>query len=147
MVIIICIALNVIIVIIIVVIVVIVTTMMIIIMQVLMLTGEYMSRSYPGQQVYAKSRNLVIKLRQAYDHAFQTVDVLAMPTIPHTAIELLKKDATLRGTSIDLWEQFFFLFGWGGPNFLESLIPSFQSDKDEKLSKKDRHFSKWSTLK
>ncbi|XP_071495055.1 amidase-like [Diadema antillarum] len=58
--------------------------------------GEYLHRYY-GNQVYARARNLVFNLRQAYDRALEEVDVLAMPTIPFTASELIHKDDSLSG--------------------------------------------------
>jgi amidase len=45
------------------------------------LLGEYVTRS-DGRRHYAKGRNLVRLLRQAYDDALGLADVLVMPTVP-----------------------------------------------------------------
>lgn len=45
-----------------------------------LLQGEYMSRAYNGRY-YATAQNLAIKLKQAYDQAFEQYDVLIMPTM------------------------------------------------------------------
>jgi amidase len=42
---------------------------------------------------YAMARNLVFEVRKAYDQALASFDVLAMPTLPYTAQELLPLDA------------------------------------------------------
>jgi amidase len=44
-------------------------------------TGEYMQRFYHGRY-YAKAQNLRRVLRQAYDDALSTYDILLMPTTP-----------------------------------------------------------------
>lgn len=44
---------------------------------------------------YAMARNLVFEVRKAYDRALDSYDVLAMPTLPFTAQELLPLDAPL----------------------------------------------------
>ncbi|MAF82764.1 MAG: amidase [Gammaproteobacteria bacterium] len=43
-----------------------------------MLFGQYMQRF--GGQYYARARNLLPRLRQAYDQAFETCDLLLLPT-------------------------------------------------------------------
>jgi amidase len=48
-----------------------------------------------GGKYYAMARNLAFELRKAYDDALSAYDVLAMPTLPFTAQELLKYDAPL----------------------------------------------------
>jgi amidase len=51
------------------------------------LMGEYLRDNYGGYY-HAKAQNLRRELRQAYDEALETVDVLALPTTPTTAFEL-----------------------------------------------------------
>ena len=46
--------------------------------------GEYLSAAY-GSRFYAIAQNLARELAAAYDDALADVDVLAMPTTPHTA--------------------------------------------------------------
>ena len=55
--------------------------------KVAMLLGEYMTRQY-GSHFYAKSQNLLRKLRAKYDEALGEWDLLLMPTIPMKATEL-----------------------------------------------------------
>ncbi|XP_003724618.2 uncharacterized protein LOC100890319 [Strongylocentrotus purpuratus] len=64
-------------------------------MKLVMLQSEYLKQNYMSQ-VYNRGRNLVFTLRQAYDDALKTVDVLALPTIPFTATKLLAKGATMQ---------------------------------------------------
>src|SRR5438045_642181 len=58
------------------------------------LLGEYMQDRYHGRY-YAKAQNLARTLKQAYDDALQTVDLLVMPTIAIEAPLLPPSDATL----------------------------------------------------
>jgi amidase len=51
------------------------------------LMGEYLRDNYGGYY-HAKAQHLRRELRQAYDDALETVDVLALPTTPTTAFEL-----------------------------------------------------------
>ena len=46
-----------------------------------LITGQYLADEYQGRY-YARGQNLRRKLVRAYDRALETVDVLAMPTIP-----------------------------------------------------------------
>lgn len=52
-----------------------------------LLLGEYLAEKYRGHYYY-KSQNLRRMLTRAYDDILSNVDVLAMPTVPHTAREL-----------------------------------------------------------
>jgi amidase len=56
------------------------------------LTGRHGFNEGRGSY-YAMARNLVLELRKAYDNALASYDVLAMPTLPYTAKELLPLDA------------------------------------------------------
>ncbi|MBR72352.1 MAG: Asp-tRNA(Asn)/Glu-tRNA(Gln) amidotransferase GatCAB subunit A [Rhodospirillaceae bacterium] len=58
----------------------------------LILLGEYLNRQYNGRY-YAKAQNLTQTLRNAYDKAFEKVDVLVMPTIPHLPCTIPPYDA------------------------------------------------------
>jgi amidase len=49
-----------------------------------LLLGEYLHRHYHNRY-HSKAQNLRVLLRDAYDRALQSVDILAMPTIPFTA--------------------------------------------------------------
>ncbi len=51
------------------------------------LLGEAMLRRYDGRY-YARAQNLALHLRQAYDEALTTVDVLLLPTTPMKATAL-----------------------------------------------------------
>lgn len=57
------------------------------------LTGQYMRDVYHGRY-YAKAQNLGRQLKQAYDAALQTYDVLVMPTTPMKATLLPSPDAS-----------------------------------------------------
>ena len=61
-------------------------------LKVAMLLGEYMTRQY-GSHYYAKSQNLLRKLRAMYDRALDDWDLLLMPTIPMKATVLPAPDA------------------------------------------------------
>jgi amidase len=61
-------------------------------LKVAMLLGEYMTRQY-GSHYYAKSQNLLRKLRAMYDRALDAWDLLLMPTIPMKATVLPAPDA------------------------------------------------------
>jgi amidase len=50
-----------------------------------MLLGEYMGTAYQGRY-YARAQNQTFMLRDAYDEALQSVDVLAMPTCAPFAV-------------------------------------------------------------
>ena len=60
------------------------------------LYGEYVYRNY-GNKFYAKSQNLIILLKRAYDKALDKYDVLVMPTLPSTAPKLPEKSMPLSG--------------------------------------------------
>jgi amidase len=57
------------------------------------LLGEYLHRNYGGRH-YAKGQNLVHSLRQAYDEALGSVDVLVMPTLPLRPTPIPPPDAS-----------------------------------------------------
>lgn len=59
------------------------------------LSGTY-TFELGGGKYYAMARNLAFRLRQAYDDALSRYDVLAMPTLPFTAQELVPLDAPLQ---------------------------------------------------
>ncbi|WP_028920967.1 amidase [Pseudonocardia acaciae] len=56
------------------------------------MTGRHAFEQGRGRY-YAMARNLVLEVRKAYDAALADYDVLAMPTLPYTAKELLGLDA------------------------------------------------------
>jgi len=56
-------------------------------------TGEYMHRLYHGRY-YAKAQNLRRVLRQAYDEALQSCDILVMPTTPMKSQPLPSSDCS-----------------------------------------------------
>ncbi len=58
----------------------------------IMLTGEYMTKSYGGLY-YAKAQNLRPRLTAAYDAVLADYDLLLMPTLPMTAPALPPADA------------------------------------------------------
>jgi Asp-tRNA(Asn)/Glu-tRNA(Gln) amidotransferase A subunit family amidase len=58
-----------------------------------LLTGEYMHTRYHGR-FYAKAQNLALKLKAAYDTAFEQVDLLLMPTLPMKATPIPAPDAS-----------------------------------------------------
>lgn len=49
-----------------------------------LMVGQYMSERYQGRY-YARSQNLLRDLTAAYDEKLSDVDVLALPTTPHTS--------------------------------------------------------------
>lgn len=49
--------------------------------------GDYMHKKYQGRY-HAKAQNLRMKLKQKYDELLEKVDLLIMPTNPHTADKL-----------------------------------------------------------
>jgi amidase len=55
-------------------------------LQVARIAGEYLTDAY-GARYYAKASNLRRRFREAYDEAFEEVDLLAMPTTPMRAFE------------------------------------------------------------
>ena len=57
-----------------------------------LLLGEYLKRNYHGTY-YAKAQNQRRRLTAAYDEAFEQVDVLVLPTIPHLAAPIPSLDA------------------------------------------------------
>ena len=63
------------------------------------LYGEYIYRNY-GNKFYAKSQNLIILLKRAYDMALEKYDVLVMPTLPSKAPKLPEKSMPLIGIFI-----------------------------------------------
>jgi amidase len=58
------------------------------------MTGRHMI-SHDGGKHYAMARCLAYDLRAAYDDALSRFDVLVMPTLPYTAVEIPAKDASL----------------------------------------------------
>ena len=66
------------------------------ILKYLMLYAEYLYRNY-GNKWYAKSQNLVILLKRAYDAALEKYDIILMPTLPYKAPKLPEKSWTLMG--------------------------------------------------
>ncbi|MEM8729002.1 MAG: amidase [Pseudomonadota bacterium] len=58
-----------------------------------MLFATYADKMY-GKRFYGKAVNLVTKLRAAYDEAFETYDILLMPTLPLKATKLPGPDAS-----------------------------------------------------
>jgi len=58
-----------------------------------MLTSEFVIRNY-GRHYYAKAQNLSRKLREEYDRAFESCDVLVMPTTPMKAPLIPAPDAS-----------------------------------------------------
>lgn len=58
-----------------------------------LLLGEYMHRQYHNRY-HAKAQNLRVLLRNAYDAALETYDLLAMPTIPFPATRIPPADAS-----------------------------------------------------
>jgi amidase len=58
-----------------------------------MLTSEFVIRNY-GRHYYAKAQNLSRKLREEYDRAFDSYDVLVMPTTPMKAPLIPAPDAS-----------------------------------------------------
>ena len=63
-------------------------------LKVSMFVGEYFIRQYRGRY-YAKSMNILRRLRAAYDAALAQCDVLLMPTTPMKATPLPEADAPL----------------------------------------------------
>jgi amidase len=62
-------------------------------LKITMLLGEYFTQQHGGHY-YAKAQNLARKLTAAYDEAFDSYDLLLMPTVPTTATPLPQADAT-----------------------------------------------------
>ena len=60
-----------------------------------MLIGQFYRKHHHGYY-YAKSQNLVRKLRADYDAALEQVDLLLMPTLPMKATPLPSPDASLK---------------------------------------------------
>ncbi|NSZ19922.1 amidase [Agrobacterium vitis] len=59
-----------------------------------MLVGQWGLSHYRGRY-YAKSRNIVLELKKAFDAVFATYDLLLMPTVPCVASPLPGKDASI----------------------------------------------------
>jgi amidase len=59
-----------------------------------LLLGEYLNRNYHGRY-HAKGQNLKPAVKAAYDRALESVDILAMPTIPFPATRLPGEDCPL----------------------------------------------------
>ncbi len=59
-----------------------------------MLVGQWGLSHYRGRY-YAKSRNIVLALKQAFDAVLSEYDLLLMPTVPCVATPLPAKDAPL----------------------------------------------------
>lgn len=57
------------------------------------LCGHYSLTNYQGRH-YAMARNLANSLRQDYDRALRSFDVLVMPTLPYTATPLVTEQDT-----------------------------------------------------
>ncbi|MFZ0029073.1 MAG: amidase family protein, partial [Pseudolabrys sp.] len=69
-----------------------------------LLTGEYIRREYPGRY-YGKAQNLRPLATTAYDAALARYDILAMPTIPFTATRMVGRDASIEdnvGTALNM---------------------------------------------
>ncbi|MBE3569640.1 MAG: amidase [Bacillales bacterium] len=62
-----------------------------------MLLGQYMQEQYNGKY-YAIAQNLARTLKQAYDNALKTYDVLVMPTTPMKATKIPSPDASSEET-------------------------------------------------
>jgi amidase len=62
-----------------------------------LLVGEYMNREYLGRY-YWKAQNTRHLLNAAYDEALASYDMLAMPTTPFTATEMVGRDAPILDT-------------------------------------------------
>jgi amidase len=60
-----------------------------------LLTGEYLQREYLGRY-YWKAQNLRHLLNAAYDEALSKYDMLAMPTTPFPATEMVGRDASIK---------------------------------------------------
>lgn len=60
-----------------------------------LLTGEYLQREYLGRY-YWKAQNLRHMVNAAYDEALSKYDMLAMPTTPFTATEMVGRDASIK---------------------------------------------------
>jgi amidase len=63
----------------------------------LLIAGEYMQRNYFGKY-YAKSQNLRHLITEAYDEVFSRFDMIAMPTVPFLATEMVGPDAGIEET-------------------------------------------------
>lgn len=61
----------------------------------LLLAGEYFDRNY-YKKYYAKSQNLRHLVNAAYDKVFERFDMLAMPTVPFRATEMVGPDAPMQ---------------------------------------------------
>lgn len=59
------------------------------------LLGDYMQSHYYGKY-YAKAQNLRRSLRDAYDKALESCDVIAMPTIPFLATKIPKEGCSMK---------------------------------------------------
>jgi amidase len=64
----------------------------------LLLAGEYLQRNYFGKY-YAKSQNLRHLVSEAYDKVLNRFDMLAMPTAPFRATEMVGPDASIEDTT------------------------------------------------
>ncbi len=62
-------------------------------LKICMFVGQYMIKHYRGRY-YAKAQNLARKLREAYDAALGSYDLLLMPTLPVKATPLPAADAS-----------------------------------------------------
>lgn len=62
-----------------------------------LLIGEYLQREYLGRY-YWKAQNTRHLLNQAYDEALSRYDMLAMPTTPFPATEMVSRDASIVDT-------------------------------------------------
>lgn len=60
-----------------------------------LLMGSYIAEKYHNR-FYAKAQSLLRTMRMAYDRAFSTFDVLAMPTTPFSATAMPAEDSSLR---------------------------------------------------
>jgi amidase len=59
-----------------------------------MMVGQFFLTHYRGR-FYAKAQNLARKVRGSYDRAFETYDLLLMPTLPVKATPIPPADAPL----------------------------------------------------
>ncbi|KAI0950823.1 hypothetical protein AcW1_008022 [Taiwanofungus camphoratus] len=59
----------------------------------ILLNGLYADQHFP--QLYGKTQNIFVKLRQEYDAALDKVDIMVMPTTPWVAKVMQPRDASL----------------------------------------------------
>ncbi|XP_076466995.1 amidase-like isoform X2 [Babylonia areolata] len=64
--------------------------------------SRYVDRLY-GTRFHGKARNLILDLERSYDAALKEVDVLVMPTLPHTAPLIPAADIRLSDLAKHCW--------------------------------------------